>query len=390
MVPADISPARSTWRPHRTSLVTLLTLLFSLLLVPQPVVAAPSERPPSLQEYVHIIRPGESLVNIAALYGVSVEDLRAANNLSNRGNLVSCTPNADSTQAKGTVRLNGNLANGFRVAFSWHPDETIVAWTESGAGGQEGGQYSHILGSGAREGNWWFWVESGAGTRISEMVHLHTSKYPHEGKCQRAIIDFDIQNPELTYVGRRLRIPTTLLPVVAKPAPAKPVPARPPSTEVVYGHVIRSGETLTSIAAAYGASVQELIATNNLVNRAQLVRCDANAASTRAVGTVRLNGHPVDGYKVAFSWQPDGEVVARKSSSEGGHFTHILKASGTREGSWWFWVENGDGHRISEMAYVHTQDDFHPASCQQAVINFDIHDPGLTYIGRKLRIPSTG
>ena len=386
MIPEDISPARSTWRPHRNSIATLLVFLLSLLVIPLPVVAAPSERPASLQEYFHVIRPGESLVNIAALYGISVEELRATNGLSNQGRLVNCTPNADSTQVKGTVRLNGHLANGFRVAFSWHPDETKVAWTESGAGGQEGGQYSHILGGGAREGNWWFWIENGAGTRISEMVHVYTDKYPHEGKCQRAVIDFDIQNPELTYVGRRLRISATPLPVVA----AKPRPSKQPGTEVVYGHVVRSGETLARIAETYGASVQDLRATNNLVNRAELVRCYPNAGSTRAVGTVRLNGHPVNGYKVAFSWQPDGEVVARKSSSEGGHFTHILKASGTREGSWWFWVENNDGHRISEMAFVHTQDDFHPGSCQQAVIDFNIQNPGLTYIGRKLRIPSTG
>ncbi len=385
MIPADISPARWTWRPRRASMAILLMLLLSLLLVPQPVVAAPAERPASARTYVHIVRPGESLNDIAALYGIAVEDLRAANNLANRAQFVSCTPNADSTQVRGTVRVNGHPASGFRVVFSWHPDEAAVAMAVSGGGGQEGGQYSHILGGGAREGNWWFWIVDGAGVRISEMAHVHTDKYPHEGKCQRAVIDFDIQNPELTYVGRRLQIPLS-----AQPAPEKPVILKQASTKTVYGHVVKSGETLDRIAKTYGASVQDLKAANDLVNRASLVRCDASAGSTRAVGTVRLNGQPADGYRVAFSWQPDGEVVARKSSSEGGHFTHILQASGPREGSWWFWIENEDGHRISEMAYVRTHKDPSPGNCQQAVIDFDIQNPHFFYIGRKLHIPSSG
>lgn len=390
MIAADISPARSTWRPQRASLATLFILLLSLVMVPQPVIAAPAERPTPLQTYVHIIRPGESLVNIAALYGISVDDLRASNNLGNRAQLVSCTSNADSTQAKGTVRVNGQPANGFRVVFSWSPDETVVAMAVSGGGGQEGGQFSHILGGGAREGNWWFWIENSAGIRISEMAHVHTDKDAHEGKCQRAVIDFDIQDPSQTYVGRRLQIPLVGLPVATQTVAAKPLPQKPAGTKIVYGHVVRSGETLASIAEAYGASLHDLKTTNNLVNRANLVRCDANAGSTRALGTVRLNGHPVNDYRVAFSWQPDGDVVARKSSSEGGQYTHILQASGPREGHWWFWVENTDGHRISEMAYVRTDKNPHAGGCQQAVIDFDIQDPHLTYVGRKLHIPSAG
>ena len=282
MIPADISPARSTWRPQRASTATFLLFLLSLLMVPQPVVAAPAERPAPRQTYFHIVRPGESLVNIAALYGISIEDLRASNNLVNQAQLVSCTPNADSTQARGTVRVNGHPANGFRVVFSWNPDETVVARAISGGGGQDGGQYSHILGGGAREGNWWFWIENSAGTRISEMAYVHTDRLPHEGKCQRAVIDFDIQNPELTYVGRKLQIPVS--PVSPQPVAAKPLPQKPAGTKIVFGHIVRSGETLASIAEVYGASVQDLRASNNLVNRANVVRCDANAGSTRALG----------------------------------------------------------------------------------------------------------
>ena len=58
-----------------------------------------------------------------------------------------------------------------------------------------------------REGSWWFWIENEDEQRISEMGFVHTDKDPHTGKCQWAVIDFDIQNPDLIYIGRRLNIP---------------------------------------------------------------------------------------------------------------------------------------------------------------------------------------
>ena len=99
MMPAEISFIRSTWRAQRAAVATLLLFLLSLLLLPQPAVAAPLERPNADQEYVHVVRAGETLASIAASYGISVQDLRASNNLVNRAELVSCAPNADSTQA---------------------------------------------------------------------------------------------------------------------------------------------------------------------------------------------------------------------------------------------------------------------------------------------------
>ena len=120
------------------------------------------------------------------------------------------------------------------------------------------------------------------------------------------------------------------------------------------------------------------------------MRCDPNGINTQVRGTVRRNGLPVNDYRVVFSWQPDGEVVARRTSGEGGQYTHILHGAGPREGSWWFWIENEDEQRISEMGYVHTDPDPHTGKCQWAVIDFDIQNPDLIYIGRRLNIPVAG
>lgn len=367
---------RITRMRWKTAAATLL--LLGLLLGSQPAAAAQQQQP--TVPYVHIIRPGEMLAGIASLYGVSVQELRAANQLSNRATVTSCTPNNDSTQARGTVRLNGQPVGGYGVVFSWMPDGNVVARTSSGGGGE----FDFILhGAGPREGDWWFWVENGAGNRISEMAHVHTDKDPHTGKCQRAVISFDVGNPQLTYIGRRLQIPLGRNPA-ARAARA--------AAYNTY-HVVSSGQTLAAIAELYGVSVEQLKAANNLNNRATVVGCEPNADSTQAQGTVRLNGQPVNGYRVAFSWQPDGKVVGRRVSGEGaaaGAYTHILQASGPRAGSWWFWIENKDDKRISEMAHVRTHDRPHAGMCQRPVIDFDIGDPGLTFVGRKLRITVGG
>ena len=390
MMPADTSLSRSTWRAQRVPVAALLLFLLPLLLLPQPVIAAPLQRPSADQVYVHVVRAGETLASIAASYGISVQDLRASNNLVNRAELVSCAPNNDSTQARGTVRLNGQPANGIRVVFSWRPDGQVVARAISGAGGQEGGQFSHILlASGPREGNWWFWVENDAGNRISEMAYVHTDRLPHEGMCQRAVLDFDIRSLDFTYIGRRLHIPVSAQLLVTS-QPVVTAPLKRPSAHKVYGHIVRHGESLASIATSYDISVQELREFNSLANRAELVRCDPNGINTQVRGTVRRNGSPVNDYRVVFSWQPDGEVVARRTSGEGGQYTHILHGAGPREGNWWFWIENEDEQRISEMGYVHTDPDPHTGKCQWAVIDFDIQNPDLIYIGRRLNIPVAG
>ncbi len=389
-MPVDIPLFRRIRWTKWKAVPTLLLLLLPSCLSPLAAVAAPQEQPNS--PYFHVIKPGEPLSRIATLYGVYVQDLRDANNLVNLATVVSCEPNSDNTQARGTVRLNGQPVNGYRVVFSWEPDGQVVARAITGGGGQLGGQFSHVLGGdGPRAGDWWFWVENDAGTRISEMAHIYTDEHAHAGDCQWAVIDFDIRNPDLTYIGRRLRIPVGGNVPVSSPAPvASPGTAASPGT-VVYKtyHIVRPGQTITAIAALYGIPVEELRTVNNLSNRANVAGCDPNADSTRARGTVRLNGQPVNGYRVVFSWEPDGEVVAMRHTGEGvfpGFFTHILHGGGPREGAWWFWVENSDGNRISEMAHFRTDGHSHVGMCQWAVLDFDIQNPDLTYVGRKLRI----
>jgi hypothetical protein len=116
-----------------------------------------------------------------------------------------------------------------------------------------------------------------------------------------------------------------------------------------------------------------------LFNRAELVSCAPNAGVTYVEGRLRLNGQPASGYRVVFSWAPDGEIVAGITSGphagyEGwdpGFYSHILQTDGPREGDWWFWIVDEQENRISQMGYVQTDGVAGEGRCQQAVINFD-------------------
>lgn len=119
--------------------------------------------------------------------------------------------------------------------------------------------------------------------------------------------------------------------------------------------------------------------TNYEFNRALLQRCDPNAGVTYVQGTVYKNSSPANGYNVAFSYAPDGPIVAQVVSGphagyEGwgtGFYSHILQSDGPREGNWFFWIVDGNGQRISAIANVQTDGSAGDGTCQQAVIDFD-------------------
>jgi hypothetical protein len=117
----------------------------------------------------------------------------------------------------------------------------------------------------------------------------------------------------------------------------------------------------------------------NWFNVGEVVRCDPNAGVTYVNGTTRQSGQPVSGYMVAFSYDPDGPIVAQIESGphEGypnwpaGFYSHILGVDGPREGGWYFWIINDLGQRISVYAFLHTDGHAYPGGCQQAIVDFD-------------------
>ncbi len=170
------------------------------------------------------------------------------------------------------------------------------------------------------------------------------------------------QNTESVAVAGNIPAPPppTAAPVVQQPAPQEPAP-QPAQPEPEQ----------PAPAPAPSTSYQ--------FNKAILQRCDPNAGVTYVKGTTYRNGSPTNGLLVAFSYAPDGPVVASVQSGphqgyegwDAGYYSHILQSDGPREGNWFFWIVDANGQRISAVANVQTDGTAGDGKCQQAIIDFD-------------------
>lgn len=113
-------------------------------------------------------------------------------------------------------------------------------------------------------------------------------------------------------------------------------------------------------------------------NIALVQACRPQAAGNWFEGTVYKGGAPFNGARVVFSYTPDGPWSANPQISgphEGytnwnaGYYSHIINASGPKAGSWYVWIVNEAGQRISEIA--NWQSTGEGAGCNEAVIDFD-------------------
>ncbi len=169
------------------------------------------------------------------------------------------------------------------------------------------------------------------------------------------------QNTEAVAVAQNIpAAPPTPIPQPTQPPAPQPAPTQPPA------------EQPAEPAPTAAPSRQYEF------NIAVLQGCEPNKGVTYVKGTVYKNGNPVNGNIVAFSYAPDGPIVAQIQAGphqgyEGwstGSYSHILEANGAREGNWFFWIVDTAGNRISEIANVTTTSGEN-TTCNQAIIDFD-------------------
>ena len=113
-------------------------------------------------------------------------------------------------------------------------------------------------------------------------------------------------------------------------------------------------------------------------NVALVQKCERQPAGNWFDGTVYKGGAPANGYRVVFSYAPDGPHITPPQISgphEGymgwnpGYYSHIINAAGPKAGSWYVWVVDASGNRISEMANWNSTG---PGdACNQATVDFD-------------------
>jgi len=198
------------------------------------------------------------------------------------------------------------------------------------------------------EGNWWQIDYNGqAGWVFGDLVTTQNTE------AVAVAVNIPQPPPPTPVPPQPQPQPEQPQPAPPEPAPAEPAPAEP---------------------APPPASDPNLE-----FGRAVFQKCAPNAGVTYVEGTTYKNGQPVNGYNVAFSYAPDGPIVAQVVSGphEGypgwrtGFYSHILKPDGPREGNWFFWIVDGSGNRISAIGNVQTNGEAGDGKCQQAVIDFD-------------------
>ena len=112
-------------------------------------------------------------------------------------------------------------------------------------------------------------------------------------------------------------------------------------------------------------------------NIVEVSRCERQPAGNWFEGTTYVNGQPQNGHLVAFSYEPDGPIVATMLSGphEGypgwktGFYSHIINATNPQAGNWFVWVVDETGRRISEIGNFQTTGP--GEGCNQAVVDFD-------------------
>jgi LysM repeat protein len=175
------------------TLLILITLLLAGFSFPRDVQASST--------FCHYVKRGENVTQIAQRYGVTVSAIQQANNL-------------------------------------WNPNLIYV------------GQCLRIPTAGTTPPSTCGQVHI---VRRGEYVKVIAARY---GVSVTAIVQANgLRNPNIIYVGQRLKIPCTTAP-----------PPQPPPAGCVKVHVVQRGEYLKVIAARYGVSVTSLVRANGIRN----------------------------------------------------------------------------------------------------------------------------
>lgn len=184
---------------HRALVAFVIALL--LASASQGLVAA---APPAQGQTVHIVQPGETLFRIAQTYGVTVDDLVAANNLVDR-NLISVGQQLIIPASGATATTEVSPLPTHSTAYIVQPGDTLSL------------------------------IAQRFSTTVEAIAQAN-----------------GILNPNLIFVGQSLEV-------------LSPQGAPPPSPQTVV-HVVQPGETLARIALRYNTTVWAIAQANDLSN----------------------------------------------------------------------------------------------------------------------------
>ncbi|MEA3338075.1 MAG: LysM peptidoglycan-binding domain-containing protein [Chloroflexota bacterium] len=190
------------------SAIGVLLVMFSCIGV-EPVLASPD-----LQETTYVVQPGDTLWEIARYHGVSYQAIMDANGVTDPA----------------------YLRTGQRLTIPGTPASGVTASSDPNASGE-----THVV---------------QRGENLSAIAYRYGISLSTIGQAN------GIVNPSHIRIGQRLMIPGGSAPDAAE---TLPTPAATPEVRT-RNHVVKSGETLSAIAANYGTSVAVIISANRLNN----------------------------------------------------------------------------------------------------------------------------
>ncbi len=283
---------------------------------------------------VHVVLPGESFYRIAQDYGVDVDTIAHANNITNTWRidvgqqLIIPDPNATPTsepQQPASADVEQPVATST-------PQPTEVYTVGYGQSLQQ--------------------IAVRFGMTVDQLAQLN-----------------DITNPNLIYAGQKLLVPSESGSTPAQPQPQNPPQAQPtevaalPSASVT--HVVQRGETLASIAQSYGISWLQIAQANNIY--------DANyisAGQELVIPGVSAPGSTVDvtaapparigmGKEIivdlsderTYAYQ-DGKLIRNVLSSTGLPGTPTVKGDFTIQRKYIAQTMTGPGYYLPDVPYV--------------------------------------
>lgn len=169
-------------------------------------------------------------------------------------------------------------------------------------------------------------------------------------------------------------IPTATLGPVYLPLVSKFIPTATPTptvTPTATNTLVPPTATSTPISTPVPTSAR-------LFNVVVVSHCLPQEAGNWFEGITYVGGQPQSGYKVVFSYAPDGPPVTAPAQSgphngypgwKPGYYSHIIHAHGPEAGDWYVWIVDDAGQRISDIGHWASMGP--GGDCNQAVVDFD-------------------
>jgi LysM repeat protein len=261
-------------------------------------------------EFVHLVTPGESLAAIAQKYNISLDQLSDHNQITNPNHIV----------------VGQKLAIPTAASEGLNPPPAAAEAALPG----DNGYHSIVVGDSLSQ------IAKRYGLTLNDLMRFNS-----------------IENPNNIYVGQILRLSARVEPVTGFNE------AKPQLADLLY--VVQPGDSLAKIAIAHGSTVEQIMATNGLVNPnaiyyGQSLRIKKNSPEF----SFGVAGVPADGKKLIeinlstqtlTAWQGDVAVM-RSIVATGKATTPTVTgrfAIGIKYDSQHMW---GDGYDLPGVPWV--------------------------------------